>query len=204
MSLKVIGAGVGRTGTKSLKKALEVLFEQPCYHMVEIFDKPAHIDYWAEMSSGGEPKWDWVFDGYDATVDWPAASFWHEIADAYPEALVLLSIRDAEAWYDSARATIFEPDRPSPEAIKTMMKVLKEERFASDVLDKDIAIAAYNAHNDSVRSAVSADRLLVWEPGDGWDSICAALDLPVPDVPFPRMNTRADFERLFLDRDKED
>lgn len=198
MSLKVIGAGVGRTGTRSLKRALELLFEQPCYHMVEIFDKPEHIDYWGAVSSGAGPDWDWVFDGYDATVDWPAASFWRELADAYPEALVLLSVRDADAWYDSARATIFEPDRPSPQSIKTMMKVLKEERFASDVLDMDIAIAAFHAHNDAVRASVPADRLLEWRPGDGWDNLCAALGVPVPDIPFPRINTRDDFKRLFL------
>lgn len=199
MSLQVIGAGVGRTGTRSLKDALEILLGGPCYHMVEIFDKPEHIDHWAAVSNGAPPEWDWVFSGYRATVDWPAASFWRELIAAYPEALVILSIRDAEAWFDSAQATIFDPNRPSPESIKSMMKVLKEERFASDVLDKEIAIAAYHAHNEAVLAEVPADRLLVWKTADGWDNICAALDLPVPDMPFPRRNTREDFKRLFID-----
>ena len=107
MTIKVVGAGVGRTGTHSLKVALEQLLGGPCYHMFEVMGHPDHIALWQAAADDEDPQWDRIFDGYAATVDWPAASFWREIADHYPDAKVLLSTRPTDAWWASANQTIW-------------------------------------------------------------------------------------------------
>ena len=196
MKLRVVGAGVGRTGTESLKVALEQLLGGRCYHMLELIQRPEAFSYWAAASRGDMPDWDEVFEHYNACVDWPAAAFWPEISAAYPDALVLLSVRSsADAWFTSASNTIFQflPGKgtPVPEVLdanmETFMGMMK--RFTTDVHDPDAAKAAYEAHNQRVRDTIPADRLLEWEPGDGWAPICDRLGMPVPDEPFPHVNT---------------
>jgi hypothetical protein len=119
MSLQVIGAGLGRTGTTSLREALEQLLGGPCYHMLEVRERTDHPDAWGDAYEGRLPVWRDFFDGYVATVDWPAAPFWSEISMVFPEALILLSVRDADDWWRSASntifvalATYFAPDAP--------------------------------------------------------------------------------------------
>src|ERR1700736_5602086 len=108
MALRGVGAGVGRTGTESLKVALERLLGGPCYHMLELLAHPERFRFWAEAGRGEMPDWNEVFDGYRAAVDWPAAAYWPELSEMYPDALVLLSTRaSAEVWYRSASQTIF-------------------------------------------------------------------------------------------------
>src|SRR5438067_5203084 len=138
MSLRVIGAGMGRTGTMSLKLALERLLGGPCYHMIEVFPRPAHFQHWIDASHGKMPSWDQVFDGFAAAVDWPAAAFWPEIAAHYPDAIILLSTREsAEAWWKSANATIFEPNRGEPPGpMGGMMKAMMSSRFTPHIHDK--------------------------------------------------------------------
>jgi hypothetical protein len=203
MSLRVVGAGVGRTGTESLKLALERLLGGRCYHMLEVLQRPDAFAYWAAAARGEMPDWDEVFTDFVACVDWPAAAYWPEISAAYPDSLVLLSVRSsADEWYRSASDTIFKlmpgaggHDEPAPAFIDDNMQTFMGmmQRFTTDVQQGDAAMAAYEAHNQRVRDSVPAGRLLEWQPGDGWGPICAALDVDVPDEPFPHVNTTAMF-----------
>lgn len=200
MALRVVGAGVGRTGTNSLKLALEQLLGQPCHHMFEIFVDPSQIPRWTDAIEGRPVDWSTTPEGYAAVVDWPAASFWPELSEANPDALVLLSVRDPEAWYRSASNTIFQTfDNAPPEArpwIETVRALLRD-RFSDELHDPTAMMDAFEHHNDAVRRAIPAERLLEWTPTDGWGPICERLGVPVPDAPFPETNDtnrwRADF-----------
>jgi hypothetical protein len=194
MSLRVIGAGVGRTGTMSLKVALERLLGAPCYHMVEVFEHPAHFPRWTAAARGEPVDWHALLAGYAAAVDWPAAAFWEELAAAFPDAIILWSHREPEAWWKSVSQTIFRPDREPPfPAMREMMDTMMRARFTPTPRDREPALAAYERHNAHVRAAAPKDRLVEWRPGDGWAPLCAALKLPVPDEPFPHVNTTDEF-----------
>ncbi len=197
MALDVVGAGLGRTGTASLKLALEELLGGPCYHMFEVRERPDDPDIWAAAYAGSLPDWDSFFAGYRATVDWPSAPFWREQSEAFPDAVILLSVRDADDWWRSVSNTIFialetyfAPDVPDDGW--TAMGRGMMERFCGDWRDEGAAKAAFLAHNDEVRRTAPADRLLEWSPGDGWGPICAALGVEVPGTPFPKVNTTQD------------
>ncbi len=195
MSLRVIGSGVGRTGTHSLKLALEKLLGAPCYHMVEVFPRPAHFGQWTAAARGDKVDWDALLAGFGAAVDWPASAFWEEISAAFPEAIILHSERrDAESWWKSAIETIFAPrDSEPPPPMKEMVGALFANRFTPHIRDKDAAIAAYHRHNAHVRATAPKERLVLWQPGDGWAPICKALGVPVPNEPFPHVNTTDEF-----------
>ncbi len=203
MPLRVVGAGLGRTGTHSLKLALEQLLDGACYHMLEVFQHPDHIAVWQRALGGDLPDWSGFLDGYRATVDWPAAAFWRELAAASPRAIVLLSTRETNEWWESANRTIFEvsqrtapPEDPVADAQLRMVATMLRERFTADWTDENAAKAAYEQHNEEVRRAADPARLVEWSPGDGWDPLCAALELPVPDLPFPHVNTTAEFRAM--------
>src|SRR5690349_5235679 len=136
MALRVIGAGLGRTGTYSLKVALERLLGGPCYHMAEVFAHPEHVASWHAAAGGRMPDWHALFAGYRATVDWPAASFWPELSAAFPDALVLLSVRDPESWWQSAHETIFPAVRAAPGEWRAMIEALFEARFTGALEDR--------------------------------------------------------------------
>lgn len=197
MELAVVGVGFGRTGTNSLKLALEQLLGGRCHHMHEVFERPEVIPLWT-AAAAGDPDWDAIFDGDVATVDWPGAAFWRELVDAYPDAVVLLSLRESpEAWWRSANRTIFEMRRMEglpPEAAAWLGTVEQLIRtHGVDLDDEAASIAAYRRHIDDVRAAVPAERLVEWTTGDGWGPLCDALGVPVPDEPFPHVNTTAEF-----------
>jgi len=204
MALKVIGAGFGRTGTSSLKLALEQLGFGPCFHMTEFFRSPdgeALKAKWTRVAfDPGEPDWDSVFAGYGATVDWPSTAVWRALAAHFPDAKVILTERDADAWYDSCLATIFG-GRTSDEALaertdawgRMIRELINRRTFDGRTGDRDHAIAVYRAHNAEVRRSLPADRLLVHGPGDGWVPLCAFLGVAVPETPYPKANTREDF-----------
>ncbi len=194
MALRVIGAGLGRTGTTSLKQALEQLLGGPCYHMLEVRERTADPDAWGDAYEGRLPAWDSFFDGYRATVDWPAAPFWSEISKAFPDALILLSVRDPDVWWRSASATIFPalatyfaPD--APDDGWTRMGRGMMTHFTPEWQNEASAKSAYLAHNEHVRATVPKERFLEWRPEEGWDPICRALHLDVPDQSFPYINT---------------
>jgi hypothetical protein len=202
MSLRVVGSGLGRTGTKSLKEALEVLLGGPCYHMMEVFGHPDHPRQWHAAMQGAAVDWDALLEGYRAAVDWPAAACWKELAAANPDAIILHSERPAEDWFRSATSTIFvglggdERRDDFPEDWLDMAEAMMTERFTPDFRDRDAAVAAYEAWNADVRATADPDRLVIWRTGDGWAPICEALGLPVPDQPFPHTNTTAEFRQM--------
>lgn len=192
MPLKVVGAGVGRTGTASLKAALETLLGGRCHHMYEIISDPSQVAGWTDAINGVEVDWQQVLDGYVAQVDWPGASFWPELSAANPDALVLLSVRDPQAWYRSASNTIFKAfDVRIPELGNWFEAVAKlmHDRFSDDLDNEAAMIDAFERHNEAVRAGVPASRLLEWTPSDGWEPICERLGLPVPSEPFPVTNS---------------
>jgi len=199
VTLKVVGAGLGRTGTHSLKLALERLLDGPCYHMIEVFGHPEHVDVWRRAAEGDAIDWSAFPEGYVASVDWPGGSFWREMADANPDAVILLSTRSSsDAWWKSASDTIFQVIDGAglnPEWA-AMIEAIFTNRFTADVKNKDAAIAAYDRHNDDVRATADPTRLVEWSPGDGWEPLCNALGVPVPDEPFPHVNTTEEFRAM--------
>jgi hypothetical protein len=202
MALKVVGAGVGRTGTLSLKMALERLLGGRCHHMIEVFGHgDEEIPVWTAAIRGGTVDWRALMDPYVAQVDWPGASFWPELSEAFPDALVLLSVRDPGEWYRSASNTIFGGMQGASvggdDWMSSMLRLL-DERFCSKLDDRAAMIEAFERHNERVRSAIPGDRLLEWTPSDGWEPICKALGVDVPYEPFPVSNTTAEFRARFL------
>ena len=204
MALNVVGAGLGRTGTHSLKIALEQLLGAPCYHMVEVFEHPEHVPEWHRAVRGETPDWEAMFDGYGAAVDWPAGAFYEPLSALYPDAIVLLSMRDdPETWWRSANETIFSAlarvggvtgigATPLDEMALDMLSL----RFTKDWREHDAALAAYERHIAEVRARVPAGRLVEWRPGDGWEPLCTGLGIAVPDTPFPHVNTTAEFRAM--------
>ena len=194
MKLRVVGAGLGRTGTHSLKIALEQLLGGPCYHMIEVFGHPEHVPLWRDAALGKEPDWDALFADYVATVDWPGAAVWSEMSAHYPDAIVLLSVRDsADAWWKSASNTIFKaiPEHPEDDWGKWAVALI-DGHIGSHV-DPEIAKAGYERHNAEVRATIPSSRLLEWNATDGWAPLCEALGVPIPDEPFPVTNTTEEF-----------
>ena len=214
MALKVVGAGLGRTGTNSLKLALEELLGGPCYHMFELIAHPQQVPLWEQALRGEQVDWASLFDGYAATVDWPGCAFWRDLAAANPDAPVLLSTRDsAQTWWASMEQTVVPAlqgpmlsDHPELMRGQEMVLELFRTRFTPDFADRGAAIAAYERHCDAVRREIPADRLIEWQPRDGWRPICSHLGLPVPDTPFPHENTSEDFgdnaERAIADSER--
>lgn len=213
--MKVIGVGMGRTGTGSLRAAIEQLGYAPCYHMFEVVEQPHRIGHW-QSAADGAPDWREVFDGYQSAVDFPAAVFWREIAEYYPAAKVILTVRDPQAWYDSAAKTIFRQAikaecRPLPgrAALGLLARlspdfgaftrmadeVIVQRMFGGSVSGRQHAIEVFNRHTREVISTIAPGRLLVYDVSDGWPPLCEFLGAPVPRVPFPRGNGQASFHR---------
>lgn len=206
MALQVIGAGFGRTGTLSLKTALEQLGFAPCHHMFEVIGHPEQAPGWLAAARGEAVDWAHLLDGYQAQVDWPGCALWRELADAFPEAKVVLSVRDLDRWWDSFSSTILraltERERPTegPFAAVAAMSwetVVVRSLGGADPSDRDAVLAAHQRHLDEVRATVPADRLLEFRVTDGWEPLCAHLGVPVPDGPFPNVNDKAMFEAIF-------
>jgi len=197
MTLRVVGSGMGRTGTMSLKLALARLLGGPCYHMVEVFARPADFAIWTAAGRGQPVDWRALFEGFVAAVDWPVAAFWPEIAATFPEALILHSTRDPESWWKSASETIFgggSGDPPGGPAMKEMLEAVLGSRFTPHIHDKAAAVAAFERNNAQVLATAPKERLVVWSARDGWGPLCKALGVPVPDEPFPRANTTEEFQ----------
>lgn len=214
--LRVIGAGLPRTGTTSMKAALERLGYAPCYHMAEVMTHPDHVDRWLSVTSGEvstRAQWDDVFaGGYQATQDWPASHYYQELAEAYPEAKVLLTVRDPRTWHSSMRMLMSGPaelrrtqndaiPEPMRQIAETMQKLAPamdvisrhyfgpDWHFGDDLTDEDAAVAVYERHVAAVRSSIPADRLLEFDVREGWEPLCAFLGVEVPDdEPFPHLN----------------
>jgi hypothetical protein len=218
MALRVVGAGLPRTGTASLKAGLERLLGGSCYHMVELLmEHVEHAGTWRDAIDGQPPDWPRFLAGYTAAVDWPASWTWRELADAFPDAVVLLSQRDsAETWYRSVEGTVLQsmhriakyadPDQvpPSERRPAQWADASPEQLVALGQLftrlgrvlsgDRDMIMAYYQRHLAEVRATIPPGRLLEWQPTAGWEPLCAALDVPIPDEPFPHENSSEVFK----------
>jgi Sulfotransferase domain len=205
MAIKVIGSGFGRTGSLSLKIALEELGFSRCYHMTDVLSQPEHARIWDAAARGQPVDWDQLFEGYQATVDWPGCAFYEQLMRRYPDARVILSVRDPELWYESAKQTIYQVRRAFPAWLQLLMprmrhfgsmveRVIWQGTFQGRFEDKRFAIDVFNRHNEQVRRVVPPDRLLVHQVQEGWDPLCKFLGVPVPDgKPFPHVNDAAEF-----------
>lgn len=205
--LQVIGLGYPRTGTMSLKHALEELQLGPCYHMIEVFDRPGDVEFWlsALANNGQDADWDMLFEEFQSTSDCPACYFWESLWRHFPNAKYILTVRDADTWYDSFHATVYEamthPERAPDQqhlsvqnmARKLILGTMLEGRFE----DREFAIDRFQAHNQSVVDMLPQEQLLIFDVAAGWEPLCRFLSVDVPDSPFPRSNTRAEFQQLF-------
>lgn len=194
MGLSIIGAGFGRTGTESLKKALEILGFGPCYHMFEVLPHAERVATWRAAASGEISDWDQVFSEYNATVDWPAAYFWRELSDHYPKAKIILSIRDADSWYQSMENTILQILRNSEDPESIGIKLIADGVFSGNITDRDHMIAVYKQNIADVQATFGPDRLLTLELGAGWKPLCQFLGCQIPDEPYPRGNSSDQFK----------
>ena len=215
MTIEVIGAGFGRTGTTSLKVALEELGFGPCYHMTELFEHPEHVGLW-EAAVRGEPiEWEEVFRGYRATVDWPGAAFYEELMERYPDAKVILTVRDPKRWHESTLNTIYRVRKmtssPVFAAVGLFVPGLRNRRRATGIVDdlawKDTfggrfedrrhAIEVFDRLNEEVKERVPAGRLLVYDVKEGWEPLCEFLGVEAPkDEPFPCLNDTDAFRKV--------
>lgn len=197
MSLRVIGAGYGRTGTASLKLALEQLGFGPCHHMAEVLPNPDRVAIWERIGKGENgPRsalWDQAFAGFGSTVDWPACTHWRALMEKYPDAKVILSRRDPGKWFESVNATILNPEGVEGMRASPMGEMLDRNiwsLFGGRLADREHMIACYERHNAEVVKSVPKDRLLVFDAKEGWTPLCAFLGTPVPKDPFPHVNTK--------------
>lgn len=213
MSLKVVGAGFGRTGTASLKAALEQLGFSKCYHMMEVFARPDDVPRWQAAAAGEPIDWEGLFEGYQATVDWPGCTFYQELLAYYPDARVILSVRDPEAWYKSATDTIYKlQKRGFPMSlvplvvprlrrfIKMVRTVIWQNTFHNRFEDEGYALSVFSDHIAEVKRTVPPEKLLVFEVKEGWEPLCRFLEVPVPNTPFPRLNDSATFRKRAVSR----
>ncbi|MHB8595605.1 MAG: sulfotransferase family protein [Ktedonobacteraceae bacterium] len=219
--LKVIGVGFGRTGTSTLKIALEELGFGPCYHFEELYKHRSVLARWEAAARGELIDWNEIFGEYAASADWPACAFYKELMKAYPDAKLILTVRNPESWYDSAKGTIYEfgkSFRSSPLAftVLTCMKGISPFtrrlfRFADDVIwqgtfhnrfeDKDYTINIFKQHIEEVKRLVPPEKLLVYEVKEGWEPLCDFLGVAIPaDRPFLHLNKGTNFLRLVLHR----
>jgi hypothetical protein len=197
--MQVIGTGVGRTGTYSLKLAINQLGLGPCFHMEEvILNMPRQVPLWSAALNGA-PDWQAIYEGYPSAVDWPTAGFFRELCEVYPSAKFVLTQRSPESWVDSFCGTIYEllagRDQAPPEMrdwLEMSAGVIARTGFP-DGLDRDALMEAFVAHNDAVRATIPSGQLLVFEVKQGWGPLCEFLGVPIPDGPFPRTNHREEF-----------
>jgi hypothetical protein len=201
MALKVVGTGLGRTGTMSLKLALETLGFGPCHHMIEVFAHPETTALWIEAAEG-RPDWERIFEGYAAAVDYPTGAHWRAIAAFYPEAKVIHSVRDPDEWFDSTQATIFAPgsfaDNPPP-AMAPFFRSFTGP-MAGRLHDRAFMTDHFRRHSAEVEAAIPAARRLTLPVGSGWGPLCVFLGVPVPDQAYPSENSREAFRNRIKPR----
>ena len=205
MSLTIIGAGVGRTGTYSLKTAIAQLGLGPCHHMEEVLHHmPVQLPLWEKAVKGGAggSNWDAIYDGYQSAVDWPTAGFFRELGNAYPEAKFILTVRSPESWAASFSETIYTllagKDQAPPHMqawLDMAAAVIAKSGFPAGMSPPALA-EAFTAHNDAVKAAIPPRNLLVYEVKQGWEPLCAFLGKPVPSEVFPKTNNRVEFWEL--------
>ena len=203
MTLEVIGAGFGRTGTMSLKLALEKLGVGPCYHMVEEMAHPEHDKLWQDATEDKPVDWDRLFEGYRSAVDWPVAAFWPELSMHYLESRIILTTRDEQSWFKSISNTIFPTllAKPGPHDSVTgghrhmTYSLIAERTFENRTEDREFVLSVYRHNTERVIREIPASRLLRYQPGDGWEPLCEFLGVGVPGEAYPHSNSTAEFRK---------
>ena len=209
MALRIIGAGFGRTGTHSLKIALQRLGFSKCHHMKEVAASRHQVEAWHALSRGGQTDWDRLFEGFEASCDWPSSAYWEQLYHHFPDSVVILTARDDERWYESVSETIYAVSRGIPNWLTWMsprIRMLKEMIrdtvwdgvFGGRFEDKVTAIGIYRENSERVRRVVAPDRLLVFEAKEGWEPLCRFLNVPVPASPYPHVNDAASVKRILV------
>ena len=207
MSLKIIGAGFPRTGTRSLKAALEQLGYGPCHHMFDVVFSSRQAKAWHAISEGAKPEWDKVLSGYQACVDFPSSLYYKALFEAYPDAKVILTVRPPNDWYDSMIKTLYRVETSVPRWLQlTFSRIGRLTQMADTLIwnglfegkfeERTQAIVEFERHIDDVKAAIPRDQLLVMEVKDGWAPLCVFLGVEEPTTPFPRVNDKADFRRM--------
>ena len=219
MPIKIIGAGFPRTGTTTLKRSLEILGYSKTYHMKELLVNPDKLPLWLKLEETGETDWDKLYDGYMATVDFPSYPWYFEHMNHYPDAKVILTVRDFEAWHKSAHSTIYQAGPQNfSEKIQMLIRIFTNPRLAKVVncikfvkrqfwakqfegrfLDKEFAEKIWFEHIEEVKAKVPADRLLVYDVRDGWEPLCTFLGKPVPSEPLPHLNKKENFKTMLAE-----
>jgi hypothetical protein len=211
MPLEVVGAGLGRTGTMTLKAALEELGLGPCHHMYEVIQHPEQAGFWERATRGEPVDWEEVLANYRSSCDWPSCSFYKELAARYPAAKVILTLRDPHAWYVSVCNTIL-PAMKGPLILPDGSRVGPPGNFAQPLIGEKTfgmnfseshMINVFNRHNEEVKRTIPAERLLVFEAAHGWEPLCRFLGIPVPATPFPRTNTTDEFKARVAERERQ-
>jgi hypothetical protein len=208
--MKLIGAGYPRTGTLSTKVALEQLGFGPCYHFFTQFERPQDIDVWQAADEGKPVDWRALLAGFRAAVDWPASLFYKQLMEIFPDAKVLLNVRDPEAWYESILNTVYAvsqaglsaPEQSTHGRLSRVVNTIAwQNLFHGRFEDKPYAISIFEQHNQEVKDYVPAYNLLVWDVKEGWDPLCRFLGVAAPETPFPQLNDMQTFrQRLLVDR----
>lgn len=209
--VQVIGAGMGRTSTMSLKTALEMLGFAPCHHMTEMANVRHTADGWRRATLGEDVDFAALLEGYEASCDWPSAAFWQPLSERFPDAKIILTERPEEQWWASISQTIFvslTSPREQVSAERREQRDMAEEvilnhTFGGNVQDKEHVLAVYRAHNAAVKATIPPARLLVFDGADGWEPLCAFLGVPVPDEPYPNTNSTAEFRERMLERQRQ-
>lgn len=204
--MKVIGSGFGRTGTLSMQAALQQLGFGPCYHMVEAARRPSHVRAWVRVARGGTVDWQTMFAQFESSVDFPASLFYLEMLAAFPNAKVVHTVRDPESWYHSTHETIYQSQFLFPHWLRRLSRhvdgvvemtqgLLWNGLFEGRFEDKEHALKIFVAHTQRVCAQVPADRLLIFDVRQGWQPLCAFLNVPIPNTPFPNLNDRQQMRR---------
>ena len=206
--MKVLGAGFGRTGTMSLKIALEKLGIGPCYHMREVASHPSHIKIWYDISHGEHPNWDRLFSGFNSAVDFPVCLFYEELVNKFPDAKFILTLRDFDTWYESTANTIYKVPTMLPDWFKRVVYPIRMfielqvnliwvGLFKNNFSDIESTELVYNEHLKSVKKTIPADKLLIYRVNEGWGPLCEFLNVDKPEIPFPKVNDTAEMLRNF-------
>ncbi|MDB9952015.1 sulfotransferase family protein [Porticoccaceae bacterium] len=201
MTLKVLGAGFGRTGTESLKLALERVGFDPCYHMHEV--RQQQLPHWLAAINNQNISWNEIYNGYQAAVDWPTSAFINQLKNEYPLAKVILTTRSSDSWFESFSSTIvpavkkgMQSDNPDTKQLCNMTNRLLERVFNGDYMDYKNSVSVFNKHHESVINSIPKKELLVYELGSGWEPLCEFLGVSVPDSEYPSSNSRSEFRKM--------
>lgn len=216
MSIKIIGAGFPRTGTTTLKRALEMLGYNKCYHMKELLVNPDMLQHWLKLEATGTTDWEAIYEGYQGSVDFPCYPFYKAHMERYPDAKVILTVRPFEPWYNSVYQTIWQAGpQNTPEKLQMLAKMafnprlrkvincikfvrryLWEKQFEGRFEDRGFVEEVFRQHIASVKQYVPADRLLVYDVRDGWEPLCRFMNVPVPAEPIPHLNKKENFKSM--------